>query len=118
MRVSNQMLSQMLSNNILENQSAVYNKEQQISSGKRIQRASDDPVAWAYATRLKDQQGQLAQYARNSDLLEFKLVSADHVLSSIGGLLQNASEIAVQASDGTLNAGDRTVLARQEDQLL
>jgi len=117
-RVSNQMLSQMLTNNILDNQTAVYSKEQQVASGKRIQRASDDPTAWAQATRLHGQQERLDQYARNSSMLTSQIASADHSLVSISSILQNASEIAVQGSDATLNAEDRKVLAEQADQLL
>ncbi len=118
MRISNQMSNRMLSSNIMDNQSAVYRKEQQIASGKRIEKASDDPAAWARLSRLRDQQAGLAQYARNSQLLEFRLLSADQALDSIGSLLQNASELAVQASDGTLNDVDREVLAGQVDELL
>jgi flagellar hook-associated protein 3 FlgL len=112
------MSSQMLSNNILDNQSAVYRKEQQIASGNRIEKASDDPVAWARLSQLKDQQDGLAQYERNALSLESRLLSTDQMLDSIGSLLQNASELAVQASDGTLNQTDREVLAGQVDALL
>ncbi|MDF7806398.1 flagellar hook-associated protein FlgL [Pontiellaceae bacterium B12219] len=118
MRISNQMSNQMLSNNIMDNQSAVYRKEQQISSGTRIEKASDDPVAWARLSRLQGQQKELTQYERNASLLESRLLSADQMLDSIGSLLQNASELAVQASDGTLNQADREVLAGQVDELL
>lgn len=118
MRVSNQMLSQMLTNNILDNQTSVYSKEQQIASGKRIQRASDDPTAWARATRLHGQQEMLDQYARNSSMLTSQIASAENTLASVSSILQNASEIAVQAADGTLNAEDRKVLAEQANQLL
>lgn len=118
MRISNQMTSQMLTNNIMDNQSAVYRKQQQIASGNRIGKASDDPAAWARLLRLREQQGQVEQFARNSQLLESRLLSTDQVLGSISGLLQNVSELSVQASDGTLNDAARVVLAGQVDQLL
>lgn len=118
MRISNQMSSRMLSSNIMDNQTAVYRKEQQIASGKRLEKASDDPAAWARLSTLRNQQGVLNQYDRNSQLAEQRLLNADQTLGSIGDLLQNASELAVQASDGTLNASDRAVLASQVDELL
>ncbi|QBG47415.1 flagellar hook-associated protein 3 [Verrucomicrobia bacterium S94] len=118
MRISNQMSNRMLSNNILESQSAVYRKEQQIASGNRIEKASDDPVAWARLSQLKDLQDGLTQYERNAELVESRLLSVDQMLDSIGSLLQNASELAVQASDGTLNQSDREILAGQVDELL
>ena len=118
MRISNQMSSRMLSNNIMDNQSAVYRKEQQIASGTHLEKASDDPAAWARLSRLNDQRDGLVQYARNAQLLEYRLLSADQMLSSIGNLLQNASELAVQSSEGTLNNADREVLAGQVNELL
>jgi flagellar hook-associated protein 3 FlgL len=118
MRISNQMQNQMLSSSIQENQSAVYSQEQQIASGKRINRASDDPTAWAQAARLRQQQNELAGYSKNAEAVESHLESIDQALDSIGNILQGASELAVRGSDGTLGDSDRNILARQVDQLL
>lgn len=118
MRVSNQMTNQMLLKGIMDNQSAVYLKEQQISSGKSIQSASDDPAAWNRIHQLNQDLERLDQYTENSELISFRLEMADQSLSSIGDILQAASELAVQASDGTLNDTDREVLAVQADALL
>lgn len=118
MRVSNQMMNQLMSGNIRDDQSAVYSKSQQISSGKRFQFASEDPTAWSRAAHLHGEQGRLAQYEQNAGLLENQLTSIDQSLDSIGNILQSASEIAVRGSDGTLGQSDQATLAEQVDQLL
>jgi flagellar hook-associated protein 3 FlgL len=112
------MTNQMLLKGIMDNQSAVYLKEQQISSGKSIQSASDDPTAWSRIHQLNQDLEQLDQFSDNSDLINFRLEMADQTLSSIGDVLQRASELSVEASNGTLSEGDREVLALQADALL
>jgi flagellar hook-associated protein 3 FlgL len=112
------MQQQMLTRYISDNQSSVFRKEEQVASGKRMQRASDDPQAWAAAARLHQQESQLKTYETNSVRLSAQLTSLDGSLSAIGDILQSASEKAVSASGGTLNANDRTILAQQIDQLL
>lgn len=118
MRISNQMMDQMLSGNIRDGQSAVYGKSRQISSGKRFEYASEDPAAWTRAAGLHGEQNRLSQFERNAVLLNNQLTAIDLALDSMGSILQNASEVAVRASDGTLSSGDRTALASQVDQLL
>ena len=118
MRISNQMQNQMLSSNIRDSQSAVYEQTERVASGQRIQRASDDASAWGQVTRLQVQQERLDQFERNSDYLQSQLESIDSSLSSLGDILQSASEIAVDASDATLNDSDREALATQLDELI
>lgn len=118
MRVSNQMTHRMLTDSIMKNQAAVYRKEEQISSGKRIQRASDDPAAWARINQLRGRQAELEQYGRNAQLAESRLLAADQALDQMGELLRQASAIAVQASDGTLAGPGRAALAADVDALL
>ncbi|MBN2164476.1 MAG: flagellar hook-associated protein FlgL [Pontiellaceae bacterium] len=118
MRISNQMQNQMLSDNISRSQSAVYEQTERISSGKRLQRASDDATGWARAAELTSLQERLEQFERNSDYLQSQLESVDQTLSTISDILQNASEIAVTASDATLNESDRVAMANEVDQFL
>jgi flagellar hook-associated protein 3 FlgL len=118
MRVTTQMQHQMMTRYISDNQSGVYAKQEQVASGKRMQQASDDPQAWAVASRLHRQDAQLSAYETNSIRLDAQLSSIDGSLSSIGDILRSASEKAVTASGGTLNPSDRTNLAEQVDQLL
>jgi flagellar hook-associated protein 3 FlgL len=118
MRISNQMQNNMLANNIRKDQAAVYKTTEQMAAGVKFQKASDDPQAWARATELRRSQDQLAQYDRNSALLESQLGFIDQSLSAVSDILQSASEVAVRASDSTLSTSDRTMLSEQVNQLL
>lgn len=118
MRVSNQMMNHMLSSNIQDNQSAVYQKEQQIASGKKITLASEDPALWARATRLHNEKAELEQYARNSGVVGAQLEALDQSLVDISSSLKNVSEMAIQGADGTLSANDRLTLSKQMGAML
>lgn len=118
MRITNQMMNRMLTGYISDNQSASYRKQEEISSGKRMQQASDDPLAWAAATQLHGREADFAVYENNSTLMDGKLTALEQGLATAGDILQRASELSVQASDGTLSISDRTVMAEKANQLL
>lgn len=118
MRVTNQLQNQMLTVSISKNQSAVYKLQQQISSGNRMEVASDDPQSWATAARLHRFDSDLSLYETNATQMDSRLSSMDLSLQSMGDILQSASELAVRGSQGTMNLSDRTILGEQADQYL
>lgn len=118
MRITNQMTNRMLTGYVLKNQSATYQKQEEISSGMSMQRASDDPLAWAKASQLHQRESSFSLYASNSILMEGRLTALEQGLVTAGDILQSASELSVSASDGTLSTSDKAVMAEQADQLL
>ena len=89
----------------------VANSQVQISTGKRIQRASDDPVAAARVGNIRTSQADNAAYARNVSLGTALVDQADTVMTSVSSLLARAQELTLAASNPTANANDRATLA-------
>ena len=89
----------------------------QISTGKRIAQASDDPVASGIATRLHRLAAADTARAGAVDAAQARLAAADTNLGSVAPLLQRAREIALQGANATLNADDRATLAAEAGQL-
>ena len=89
----------------------VANSQVQISTGKRIQRASDDPVAAARVGNIRTSQADNAAYARNVSLGTALVDQADTALASVSTLLARAQELTLAASNPTANANDRATLA-------
>ena len=89
----------------------VANSQVQISTGKRIQRASDDPVAAARVGNIRSSQADNAAYARNVSLGTALVDQADAALASVSSLLARAQELTLAASNPTANASDRATLA-------
>lgn len=89
----------------------VYDTQIQISTGRRIQHASDDPVAAARVSNIRSKQADNTAYARNVNLSTALVNQADTALASVSSLLARAQELTLAASNPTANGSDRTTLA-------
>lgn len=88
-----------------------------LSSGKRINKASDDAAGLAIAEALASDTRVTSQANRNiSDAVSVANI-ADSALSSTSDLVQRRSELAAQASNGTLNDQQRQSLDQEFQQL-
>lgn len=85
----------------------------QLSTGKRIQSASDDSLAWSRLQTLAQAKTDAVTDTANVKLAQGILGQADSTLAAITAQLQAASEIAVQAGNGTLTPEAKAALATQ-----
>jgi len=113
MRVTTRMLTQHTAANIMANAEAMQQTQRQLTTGKRILRPGDDPAGAALGVRLRSQNLRDDQYLRNIQLARTWLDTTDSVLGDIGDLLGRARELSVQASTGTLGAGDTAQVAEE-----
>lgn len=91
---------------------------QQLTSGKRINSAGDDPAGLALASALTSAVNELTATNKNLSYESSALQTASGALSGISENLQQLRDLAVQASNGTLNENDRANLQNQYDQVL
>ena len=84
-------------NNLTEE---IQSSQQQIFTGKRITKPSDDPVS-SMSLIVKDQLAKIDQYSRNIDLSEVKLKLADSALDQLTNLTTRVYELAVAARNQT-----------------
>lgn len=91
---------------------------ERISSGLRINSASDDAAGLAIANRLRAITRGLQGTQRNIGDLKSYLQVTDGALSGISDNLQRMRDLAVQASNGTLSDGDRASLNAEYQALL
>jgi flagellin len=90
---------------------------EKLSTGSRINYARDDAAGQAIATRLTSEIQGLAAASRNAADGQGMLDTADGALGETHTLLLRMREISVQASNGTLQAADRTSLNAEFQQL-
>ena len=83
---------------------------QQLSTGKRINNAVDDVAGMAISTRLTSQIRGLNQAVRNTNDGISLIQTAEGATEQVTNMLQRMRELAVQASNDTNNANDRTYL--------
>ncbi len=92
--------------------------QQQLSSGRRIQRASDDPAGVSTSLGYRVSIGFETQMRRNIDSATGLLDVTDVALDSATSAVQRVRELAVQASTGTLGADERSAIASEVDQIM
>jgi flagellar hook-associated protein 3 FlgL len=90
--------------------------QDRVSSGKRIQRPSDDPTAMAKALELRAAQRTSEQALRNAEDGELWVNLADSKLQATVQQLQRAKELAIRGASFT-NADERAAIAAEIGQL-
>jgi flagellar hook-associated protein 3 FlgL len=81
------------------------------ASGMRVQKPSDDPVAFALGRRDTAREQVAIASERTSDYAMSVSIGADQALAEAGDALARARELAVQMSNGTYTANERTFAA-------
>jgi flagellar hook-associated protein 3 FlgL len=89
--------------------------QEQISSGKAIQRASEDPSGTRSVMALRAEQTRMSQYAQNIDNGVLRLNATRTQVDSINEQLLKARELVLQGQASNSTAGTRATLAAQID---
>jgi flagellar hook-associated protein 3 FlgL len=102
---------------ILEQQTRLARTQTQVTSGKRFQTSSEDPIAATRAAALDRTVADNAQFARNSNILQSRLSYAEQSLSDVTLLLQKSRDLALQGANATLGQSERNMLVTELRQL-
>ncbi|KQX69531.1 hypothetical protein ASD06_00160 [Angustibacter sp. Root456] len=88
--------------------------QEQLSSGKVINRASDSPSGTVSSLALRTQIGANEQYSRNANDAKAWLGTADSTLQSVNSRLQRVRELTLSASStGNMDVNSRQALAAE-----
>lgn len=93
--------------NLSSSQSSLQTSMQRLSSGLRVNSAKDDAAGLAIAERMNAQVRGMNVAIRNANDAISLAQTAEGAIGKIGDALQRMRELAVQAANGTNNAGDR-----------
>lgn len=111
MSVINTNVSATLTQNaLIKNERTMSNAMEQLATGKRINKASDDAAGLAISSRMTSQINGLAQAARNGNDAISLIQTADGALVEVTNMLQRMRELAVQAASDTNVTADRAAL--------
>jgi flagellin len=94
-------------NNLSKVQSSLNSNIERLSSGLRINSASDDSAGSSVAVRMVSQINGMKQANANAQQANNLLQTAESGLSDISDILGRMRELAVQAGTDTLNDDDR-----------
>lgn len=87
--------------------------QEQLTTGKRLNRPSDDPVGTVSALRFRAEQSQLAQFGNNiNDGLD-RLTAADDALTQTANMTQRLRVQTLAALNGTMGPDERKAIATE-----
>ena len=94
-------------------QSEVASLQEQLTTGKRVGRASDDPAAAARAERAMASVGRSETSQRAIDASEVLMTQTESNLGAADALLQRARELMVSAGNGSYSDAERASIANE-----
>lgn len=92
--------------------------QEQLTSGIRINRPSDDPSAVGDVLQLQSDIGRVTQVAANLNGVKSEIDSASGMVQDSVSLLDQARSLAAQGASATLPPSGRAALAAQAEQIL
>ena len=92
-------------------QAAMSETQMQMTSGKRVNRPSDDPTAAARAERAFIAQQRIESAQRSVAVSRNAMALTESALGQAGDLMQFAREKLVAAGNGSYSAAERKALA-------
>lgn len=113
MRISTQMMYEQNMRGVTNSQSEWLRYGEQLSTGKRVNKPSDDPIAASQAVVLSQAQSQNSQYALARTFATQKISLEESVLGQATTAIVSAQEKIVNAGNETLNDDDRASLATE-----
>ena len=113
MRVTNKMMTDTVSSNLFKKVGQLLKSQNVLSSGKRINMPSDDPIGMGKVLDYRKTICAIDQYDRNIAHGETWLDLTDSILNAIGDSFIRAKELALSQVNATVNADDMNVVAEE-----
>lgn len=110
MRINNNVAAINAQRNLLVTGMSLSKSVERLSSGLRINRASDDAAGLSISEKLRSQIRGLAQATRNAQDGISMIQTGEGALTEVHNMLQRMRELSVQASNDTLAASDRAAV--------
>lgn len=110
--------SSVLNNNFSKATSNIKSTLMELASGKRINKASDDPASAAIINQLSGEIKTSVVATRNISDGISAIQIADSATSSISDLVGRAKELATQSANGTLSDDQRSILDQEYQDVL
>ena len=113
MRISTQMMYDQNMRGITNSQTKWMDYGLQMSTGQRVNKPSDDPIAASQAVVVSQAQQQNEQYKTARTFATQKVSLEENVLSQVTTAVTAAHTSLVAAANGTLSDDDRASMATE-----
>lgn len=116
MRISTAQYAQGGINLILQKQAELAQTQEQVSTQKKVNRPSDDPVAATQILRFSQEISLTTRYQENGKAAEGRINLVESTMSSVTALVQKVRELYVSVGNASLNDADRAGIAVELEQ--
>jgi flagellar hook-associated protein 3 FlgL len=117
MRVTQQMLTNNMQRNISNNLSRINNLQEQLASGRVLNKPSDDPVALHQSMLYRSELATTEQFQRNVDLASTWVDMTDTAVDQSVNVIHRVRELATQGANGTNSQSEREAIAAEVEEL-
>jgi flagellar hook-associated protein 3 FlgL len=117
-RVTQRLLVNRVLSNLNQQSRRISNLQEQLSTGLRVNRPSDDPLAVRRAVNAQSEIGKNEQYLSNITSIGPQLRETETAVQSSVQIIQRMNEITLQANNGTNTQAQRDQLATEVNELL
>ncbi len=118
LRVNNNIAAINTQRLISRNVNVLHRGLERLSSGLRVNRASDDAAGLAVSEGLRSEVARLGQNVRNAQQGSDLLQTAEGSLQEVNNMLVRMKELANQSATSTVNDTNRESIAAEFDQLV
>ncbi|RAT98722.1 flagellar hook-associated protein FlgL [Brevibacillus sp. Leaf182] len=116
-RVTQNMLNSNMLRNLHNSMRNMDKLQQQLSSGSKIERPSDDPVVAARGMFYRSSLMENDQYSRNVDEAQSWMDMTDATMDEVGNVLKRIKELLVYSGDGAVSPDDLKAMSSEVKQL-
>jgi flagellar hook-associated protein 3 FlgL len=117
-RITNSMMVRTVLSDLNGVANRLTETQRKLSSGKEINRPSDDPYGAGRSLSLRSELETIKQHSRNVDEATGWQTVTDTALGTIGDLAQRARELVVRGANDTLDQTSRNAIANEIDQIV
>lgn len=117
LRVTQGMLNSDMLRNLSQSNRSLSTLQDQLSSGKKINKPSDDPVVASRGMMYRSNLKQMEQFQRNASEGKAWMEVTDESLKQVGDIMQRVRELTIQASNETYEEGSLDSVASEIESL-
>lgn len=117
MQINHNISAVIANNQLRKSEDRMTNSVQRLSSGLKINRASDDPSGMAISQKMRTQIRGLDRSNDNANDGISVLQTAEGALTEVQSMLQRMRELSVQSANGVYTVDDRKAIQNEIDSL-
>jgi len=119
MRVTGNMISEQIIQNLNIDLARLQDVHQQISTTKRINKPSDAPLGAQRVVNINEALAGVEQYKKNADYVTSWVTASETTLNSVVSIMNRANTLAIRAAnDATLTQDQRNTMADEVNSIL